>query len=243
MPVTPSHAAAAWILAALAPRLPLAAIVVGTLAPDFEYLLRLAPRGRTWHTPFGFVAFAIPAGLLVWAVWHALVRPSVRTLLPPALGAPLAPMPVTARLAAAALPGVVLGALSHVAWDGLTHRNDWGVVLWPALRTGVSIGGIVMPLYNLLQHLSTIAGAGVIVLWIVVWWRRQPPADRVFTPAQRRALLRAAALVAATAAAAAILNALRAPADLAYRLGYGVVGGMAGFALAAFMWGVVHRLR
>jgi len=37
MPLTPSHAAAALLLRQFAPRLPLAALVIGSLSPDFEY--------------------------------------------------------------------------------------------------------------------------------------------------------------------------------------------------------------
>jgi hypothetical protein len=47
MPLTPAHAAAALPLRSLAHRLglrlPLSALMIGTLAPDFEYLFRLKP--------------------------------------------------------------------------------------------------------------------------------------------------------------------------------------------------------
>ena len=66
MPVTPAHAALALPLSRVAPALPLAPLVIGTLSPDFEYLLRLAPTGRFAHSLLGLVVFCVPVSLLAW---------------------------------------------------------------------------------------------------------------------------------------------------------------------------------
>src|SRR5436190_16959079 len=142
MPLTPAHAAAAWPIVRLVPRLPISTVVIGALAPDFEYLVRLAPRGSFGHTPLGIALFCLPVSLVVGALFERLVRPAL--LLPAARVQP-------ALLAAA---GATLGAVSHVAWDGFTHRGGWGVVMMPGLAG--SVGGVAW--YQVLQHASTLVG-------------------------------------------------------------------------------------
>jgi hypothetical protein len=243
MPLTPSHAAAAWPLARLAPRLPLAGLVVGTLAPDFEYLVRLAPRGRTWHTPLGLLTLAVPAGALVWMVWRAVVRPAVQRLLPPRLQPTLAPLPWTIGSVAAGVVAVLLGAASHVAWDGLTHPGGWAVSRWDVLVAPVGIGPVTMPAYKVLQHGSTVLGAVVLVIWGLGWWRQQPREARAFAPGQPREAMIALCGLLTAAALGASLNALRAPASLGLRLGYAAVGAMLALGLAAVLWGGARLIR
>ena len=73
MPVTPGHAALALPLSRAAPALPLAPLVIGTLSPDFEYLLWLSPTGRFAHSLLGLVVFCVPVSLLAWGMWRAIV--------------------------------------------------------------------------------------------------------------------------------------------------------------------------
>src|SRR5215213_3950780 len=90
MPLTPAHAAMAWPISSIAPRVPAAAVVIGTLSPDFEYLVRLAPRGQFAHSLPGVVLFCVPVSVVVWALFERVVRPAVVSLLPPAIGERLA---------------------------------------------------------------------------------------------------------------------------------------------------------
>ena len=62
MPFTPSHAVAAaplWLVAR--GWLPLSALVVGTMAPDYEFLLRLRPSAIVSHSVVGLVVFCLPS--------------------------------------------------------------------------------------------------------------------------------------------------------------------------------------
>src|SRR6185295_14718341 len=138
MPVTPAHAALALPLSRAAPALPLAPLVIGTLSPDFEYLLRLSPTGRFAHSVVGLVVFCVPVSLLAWGMWRAIVCPALVCLLPPGMavmmseGARGTPRSVAALAGLGAL-AALLGALSHVAWDGFTHANGWAVAHLPVL--------------------------------------------------------------------------------------------------------------
>lgn len=162
MPLTPAHAAA-WPLSRLLPSLPLDALVIGTMTPDFEYLMQLAPRGRIAHSPLGLLVFCLPVGVAVWAVYRHVVRPALLTLFPNGLKAGL-----TARHGS--LPSVVaavlIGAASHSLWDSFTHFHGWGVRQVPALLTMVHVvGRVYLPLYRILQHTSTLVGAIALVVW------------------------------------------------------------------------------
>ncbi|HET7456508.1 MAG TPA: DUF4184 family protein, partial [Gemmatimonadaceae bacterium] len=83
MPFTLSHPAAAGALHPLVRRgwLPLSALVVGTMAPDFEYLIHLRPLALWGHSAVGLFAFCLPAGLAVLAAWELVVRDPVRGLI------------------------------------------------------------------------------------------------------------------------------------------------------------------
>ena len=83
MPFTPAHAAAAWPARKVLAQLPLSALIIGTLSPDFEYFLRLAPITRWAHTPAGVVFFCIPVSIVVWLVFRRLIRPALIDLIPP----------------------------------------------------------------------------------------------------------------------------------------------------------------
>ena len=65
MPLTIAHPAA--VLPFRHGRLPLSALVVGSIAPDFEYVLQLYPRSDFSHTALGLFTFCLPSGMI--ALW------------------------------------------------------------------------------------------------------------------------------------------------------------------------------
>ncbi|MFC0676691.1 DUF4184 family protein [Lysobacter korlensis] len=233
MPLTPSHAAAALLLVRVLPRLPLAALVIGSMSPDFEYLLRLAPRGEFGHTSTGLLVFCLPVGLVVWAIYRAWVRPVVLDLMPPGLAAGYA-CGCNASWLGGAL-AVLLGALSHVVWDAFTHADGFFVAVLPALASE-ALPSVFPGLrwYKLLQHASTAVGAIAIVWLGLHWLRSHPPYARHFAPGQAKRAAAYLTLVVLVSCVGALLNGARAvDRGLAATLGYAAVGGMVGFALAS----------
>ena len=172
MPFTLSHPAAVAPLRPLARRLeiPLAALAIGAMAPDFEYLLRLRATAYWGHTLAGLLYFCLPAGMAALLLWERLLRAPVRRLLalPAECRAPEAGRP--AAWWGRAAVGVVLGAATHLLWDGFTHGHYWGVRVFPALRSTAFVAlGRTVPWFNVLQHLSTVVGGAVVALWL---WHR-----------------------------------------------------------------------
>jgi hypothetical protein len=234
MPFTPSHAAAAWPLSKVLPRLPVAALVAGTLAPDLEYFYWLEPTGRNWHyLPWFFVS--VPVGLVTWLLWRQLVRPALGQLIAVGDDRRFVPAPLTAGEIAAAIVAVTIGAVSHVVWDGFTHKEDWAVMRLPFLQ-GEVIPGLRLRWYKLLQHGSTILGGLSLFAWAFLVWQRQPDAARRLSGDQLRRVVRVVVAVAVAGAVGTVLNALRAPRVLGAIVGYGAVGGMLAVILFVVAW-------
>ena len=179
MPLTFAHPAAVLPLARL--RLPLSGLVVGSMAPDFVYFVRLAPRGHFGHTLPGLVLFCLPAGLVVLWMFHRLIKRQIAELSPVAaqrrLAAPLLATPFDRPLGIVAA-AVLLGAITHVVWDAFTHATGGGVAAVPALRHTVSVGPTLrLPAYKLAQHSSTAIGLTVLGAALVRWWRQALETD------------------------------------------------------------------
>lgn len=128
MPFTLSHPAAAvpftrW-------KLPLSALIVGSLSPDFIYFVRLSAAGGFGHTLPGLFLMDLPLGLAVLWLFHALLKYPLLTLLPISHQRRLLPLaegfrfgpPRQILLIMAAL---FLGAVTHIAWDSVTHGSRW----------------------------------------------------------------------------------------------------------------------
>src|SRR5690349_12774742 len=117
MPFTLSHPAAIAILPRTVRRhLPLAALAIGTMTPDFEYLIRLKPLSVWSHSLAGVATFCLPVGLITWCCWEYIVRSPTRELLILSQGRLRHPM--TTRTVVRAGAAIVIGALTHLAWDG-----------------------------------------------------------------------------------------------------------------------------
>ncbi|MGH9039805.1 MAG: DUF4184 family protein, partial [Acidimicrobiia bacterium] len=162
MPFTISHAAAAeplWRLSGR--RLIASALVVGAMAPDFEYLFHLSARRTIGHTLPGLVVLCVPLSMAALFLWHRLIQPA---WIPLVLGRPAAPFAFWPRARLAAIAGSALaGSLSHVAWDAFTHEG--GLVVRHVGLLEATVPGLGLPAFQLLQYASSAAGAWFLAHW------------------------------------------------------------------------------
>ncbi len=216
MPLTfPSHAAAVWPLHRVAPRvLPAAALIVGSCTPDFAYLIGL--NGLFTHSWKGTVFFSLPSGLLALA-WLELCSSLLHPAMPSLFGRPLGAFlrtwffPRSPRQWAQTLLALWLGALTHLLWDGFTHRTRWPAnVLYPKQRVELPLGWGEMPLANVFQHASTVVGIGLMALWLV---RARPALSAEAADTDRRAQI-TLLLASALGAALSVQLAERATANI-----------------------------
>jgi Domain of unknown function (DUF4184) len=141
-----AHPAAVLPLAPLMGRLAApSALVIGSVVPDLWYFVPLVSREAS-HSPAGLFWFCLPLGLAAYALFHLLLKQPLIALLSPRLaGFTCAGMPAVPWYAVVA--SLLVGVLTHIAWDGLTHSDGHA---W-------------------LQHASTLAGSAILAAWI---WRK-----------------------------------------------------------------------
>ena len=240
MPFTLCHPAALAVLPApLRSRLPLAALAIGTMTPDFEYLLRLKPLSVWSHSIPGLFLFCLPVGLLTWIAWEHIARGPTRELL--ALRTERAPRSLTSATLGLAALAVLLGACTHIGWDSFTHSGRLGSLLIPQLEAEAwRVGSYSLRWFSVLQHLSTLAGALVLGLWFL-HERRQHGARRWNSTAGTLVAIAAVGLVVGglNAFVPHTIGASRYPGTLGLLARF-AVGGMVGIGGSLLVYSAVR---
>ncbi len=178
MPFTLSHPAAAVPLARFG--LPLSALVMGSMAPDFPYFVNIAADSHYGHTLPGIFLLSMPAGFVALSVFHVLLKLPVLSLLPASHQARLGDVAHRFKFGPPRqflliMLALLLGAVSHVLWDSCTHAHGWTVRHVPVLHAPLlqfAFGGILF--YRVLQHASTVAGGTLLVYWYARWFEQTP---------------------------------------------------------------------
>lgn len=182
MPFTPAHAIAALPLRRT--RLNLAAMVVGCLSPDFEYLFRLAPGGGYGHTWLGILILDLPLSLFALWLYQSYGKLGLHTIAPGLF--PFREEELEARSVAHGLRqwivlivSILLGAVTHIVWDSFTHDHFWPYAHIAFLRESFQAPwGHQIRMYSFLQFVSSVVGTAVL---LAMWarWRRDAGASGV----------------------------------------------------------------
>ncbi len=212
MPFTISHAAAVLPFARFLGRWRvLSALVIGSMVPDSGYFVpwRL-PRLET-HSAASLLTFSLPIGLAFYWIFQRWLKTALREMLPDgAYAASLRHAPIadirSLRQWAIASGGVLIGAVTHLIWDGFTHEGARGVRMLPGLDDwSVDFGGHALQGPRLLEDLSSVLGL-IVVAWLLWRFLRieapvDPPPRQL--GARQRRFWRAAYAVTAVAIGAA----------------------------------------
>jgi hypothetical protein len=202
----------------------LSALVAGSLAPDFHYFLYLGPGKHFSHSIVGAFVYCLPVALgLLW-VFHSFMKFPLISL---------APEDHQQRLARLATPFVwgppsrfllilcslLIGIFSHLAWDAFTHSSGFVVRNVPDLQApALEEWGTHRPLFNMLQHASSVLGMAILAIWYWRWFKRTPPqpvpANLKLKPGLR---LWITAVALSIASVAALIDAYYASDGLASR--------------------------
>ncbi|HTD25296.1 MAG TPA: DUF4184 family protein [Terriglobales bacterium] len=208
MPFTLSHAAAALPLRRL--KLVTSALVIGTLAPDFEYFLRLAPDDGYGHTLQGAFLLTLPLALVTLWLFHAFVKLPLVGLFPDSIERRLVGYLEEFRFAGAArfaliVVSISVGIATHLVWDSFTHSGTWLYRNGPFLGQPMKIlffGPI--PAYRVFQHTSTIVGIAALSIWLLLWYRNTKPSAQ---PLSQSLPTRRKVVILVTVAAIALVGA------------------------------------
>lgn len=251
MPLTFSHPAFAVPFARRG--LVLSALVLGSMAPDFPYFLRLSATDQFGHSPAGLLLFCVPAALAALAAFHGFLKAPLLDLLPDVARARLAgaspefPWGPGVRLGLIALSALI-GAATHAGIDAFTHAYGAAVVRIDGLRTPVMLGPhLHLPLFGVLQHATSVVGAAALAAGSVRWWRAAVPASVApsLLPWRRRVAL--LAVLPAAGCAGGLAIGARTPGGLAHFAFAAVVGGTSTLVAAAVVycagWHALRRRR
>lgn len=161
------------------------------MAPDFHYFFHPGPHGHFSHSIEGAFVLCLPSALAVLWIYETVMKvPLIR----------LAPEKHQEKLVALATPfrwgpasrfalivfSLLVGIGTHILWDSITHERGVIVRNFPDLRApAFDEFGSERPLYNVLQHTSTVIGIAIMAVWYWRWFRRAP-AQTVPRPLQMK---------------------------------------------------------
>jgi hypothetical protein len=235
MPFTPAHAAA--VLPFIYFRsLSATALVIGSFAPDFEYFFKMSVESRYSHTLGGIFYFDLPVVLILSIVFHHTVREPLLANLPAFLQKRIVNSERVEYLTyiktkpIAFLVAAVIGAGSHVFWDGFTHADGFFVKNLGFYQGAyIPFQGVNYPLWYALQHISTAVGLTLLCIFI---FSKRPVHNRLPPPKFGYWFV-----VLLISIAVVLLRFQLAPSD--YNLGNFVVTGISGFCLGLIAAGVI----
>lgn len=234
MPFTPSHAAIVLPFFNIK-RLSATALVVGSMAPDFEYFFKFNVESYVSHTWWGILYFNLPVVLLLSWVFHTHVKQNLINNLPPFLQKKFQDTLAFDFKAYIKtnwfwffISGGI-GAASHLFWDSFTHAHGFFARELPFYKgTFLPFNGVRYPLFYVLQHTSTMVG--LVVLTIHVFLKRSAFPFNPTQPTLRYWFILAVFVVVATTIRFAIYSA-------DYNIGNLVVSSISGLCIGLIILG------
>jgi hypothetical protein len=171
MPFTFSHPAIVLPLSNLPKRwISLTGLIIGSIVPDFEYFIRMRVESIYSHTWAGLFWFDLPLGLVIIFVYQILIKDRVILHLPVALNRRFSRFRGVDKQGSflqyllIVVLSILIGAASHILWDGFTHPNGYFVTVVPFLSNTIHLGRHQLLVYKVIQHGSSIIGAITIIL-------------------------------------------------------------------------------
>lgn len=155
------------------------ALVIGSIAPDFGYFFQVG-EGYFMYTLPGLFLFDLPVALVLLWLFNTFAKWPLLSLLPiglqrrlyePARRFSFGPIKHFGII----LLSLLVGSITHILWDSFTHSYGWMVEHFSFFST--RIRGI--PLYDLLQNLSTLVGIGLLIYWFMRWFPKAARSEMI----------------------------------------------------------------
>ncbi|MED4682969.1 DUF4184 family protein [Bacillus mycoides] len=216
------------------------ALILGSMAPDFEYFLYFRPYGIIGHTWAGFFYLNLLLVFLLAYAYHFILKGPFITHLPK-------PFASYYKYVVDAKWGLytwknffvfcysaLFGMVTHVVWDAFTHKTGYFVMEMPLLQQEV----YSIPIYKFLQHGSTCFG--LLLLIYVLWkYRRETGQDTSLTSEKKKYW--ASSIV--VAAIIFIVHALLDPYFHIFQIGGIIVSGLISSFCGLLIVSIVYKSR
>lgn len=175
MPFTAAHPAIILPFARVK-NIPLSALVIGSLTPDFEYFIKMKLTGRYGHTLEGMFLMDLPMAFILWLIFHQIIKVPLIKNLPHYFKSRLMTLKRVEVITYMKtnfiyiLFGLLIGIFSHIVWDSFTHAKEVFVLQWAWLSQPLFSNFPEFPAFRIFQHMSTLIGSIAIV-----WYFHQLP--------------------------------------------------------------------
>ncbi|WP_129599772.1 DUF4184 family protein [Anaerophilus nitritogenes] len=150
----------------------LTALVLGSMAPDFEYFLKFKPIRTIGHSIIGFFSLNLPLCFVFAYLFHIFIKKPFIMSLPTPLDRWYSYIAYEKWKLSSIKEWIIfiysclLGMISHVFWDGFTHSKGFFVRRISILTKELWILDHKIPIYKLMQHGSTFLGFLIILVYI-----------------------------------------------------------------------------
>jgi hypothetical protein len=147
-------------------------LIIGSMVPDFEYIIRLKIKSIYSHTLTGIFLFDLPFGLLLFVLYVMVVKNRLINHLPLFLYKKCSIFENHSNQkypevsVVVVIISILIGVCSHLVWDAFTHSNGYFVKHLPVLTNSIKWGDKTIYVYKIIQHSSTVLGAVAIAISI-----------------------------------------------------------------------------
>lgn len=144
------------------------ALIIGSLAPDFEYFIRFQLKSTISHTLLSLFIFNLPLIFLLSYLFHKIVKNQFNEHSPKPLDSwfkTIAEQNWSINSISTLfifIYSALIGIFSHILWDSFTHINGFFVTRISLFNETIIKN---IPLYKILQHLSTLLGLIIILIF------------------------------------------------------------------------------
>lgn len=148
-------------------------LVIGSMAPDFEKFFRMSIHDGFSHTWPAIFYFNLPLSILLSFAFHQIVRDPLIDNMPLFFKKRLLPYKqfnwkrYFKEHYLVIVLSTLVGVVSHLTWDSLTHPGGRLIKLFPVLIQWIRFWGFHMWLYVLIDRISSIIG-GLSILAVML---------------------------------------------------------------------------
>ncbi|KNY25948.1 DUF4184 family protein [Pseudobacteroides cellulosolvens] len=151
----------------------LTGLVLGSMAPDFEYFLKFKPSAVIGHSVLGFLLLNLPICFLTAILFHKFIKKPLILSMPSPFDRWFYYMAQkewkinSFKAVLIFIYSSLIGMISHVFLDAFTHESGRFVEMLPVLSSNIHIFGYSLPVYKILQHGSTVIFGIAIIIYMI----------------------------------------------------------------------------